>query len=353
MQIAANVDYYAVLGVTQRATPDEIRYAYRALARKYHPDLHPGDQSAEQNFRAIQEAYEVLSDPYKRKAFDYYGSAFGERIPSGNGGPVAHRTAPRPCVSPDFIYRAPLSTQTDDFSARAGSARDFVLGNYRWLGHFTVAAVILIGTFAFFLWPDPSIREFKDAQEALRHVRSWKSQSVSWASNSQNEEQLDEVACPSTERWTEHLRTNVTGQNVELIRQAIVIGTKHFSYSSYNGRRAWTSDSIYPIHPATLCAKMARGEDGLFAFHEWLTGMYFIERQGVRKTPGGNCREWKITKAGGGPTATDYVCLGVKDHLPMFLHGTPFTSQVRFFDWNVPIEIQPPNLPPVAQKTSR
>ena len=63
-------DYYKILGVDKKATEKEIRQAYRKLARKYHPDVNPGDKSAEDKFKEINEANEVLSDPEKRKKYD-------------------------------------------------------------------------------------------------------------------------------------------------------------------------------------------------------------------------------------------------------------------------------------------
>src|SRR4051812_28256043 len=67
-------DYYASLGVPRTATPDEIKKAYRKLARTHHPDLNPGDKEAEEKFKEVQEAYDVLSDPEKRKRYDRLGS---------------------------------------------------------------------------------------------------------------------------------------------------------------------------------------------------------------------------------------------------------------------------------------
>ena len=67
------IDYYKTLGVAKKATEKEIKSAYRKLARKYHPDVNPGDATAEKKFKELNEANEVLSDPEKRKKYDKYG----------------------------------------------------------------------------------------------------------------------------------------------------------------------------------------------------------------------------------------------------------------------------------------
>jgi len=67
------IDYYKVLGLDKNATPDDIKKAYRKLARKHHPDLNPNDKEAHKKFQQVNEANEVLSDPEKRKKYDQYG----------------------------------------------------------------------------------------------------------------------------------------------------------------------------------------------------------------------------------------------------------------------------------------
>lgn len=70
----ATTDYYSILGLNKNATEKDIKSAYRRLARKYHPDVNPGDQASEEKFKQVSEAYEVLRDPDKRRAYDKYGS---------------------------------------------------------------------------------------------------------------------------------------------------------------------------------------------------------------------------------------------------------------------------------------
>jgi curved DNA-binding protein len=89
-------DYYAVLGVGKQAEAQQIKQAYRRLARKHHPDLNPGDRDAAERFKAIGEAYEVLSDPDRRRRYDQLGpdwarhvSRTGPRTAGSAGGPQA------------------------------------------------------------------------------------------------------------------------------------------------------------------------------------------------------------------------------------------------------------------------
>ncbi len=106
----AGKDYYAILGIPRNAPDKDIKAAYRKLARRYHPDVNPGDKSADARFREINEAFEVLSDAEKRKKYDQYGSDFenaeafararqqaqrqgGGFAGPGGGGPTAYETA--------------------------------------------------------------------------------------------------------------------------------------------------------------------------------------------------------------------------------------------------------------------
>ncbi len=82
MPATTKQDYYELLGVSRKAGAKDIRTAFRKLARKYHPDLNPSDKAAEEKFKQIQEAYDVLSDPKKRQTYDQYGF-YRENLPGG------------------------------------------------------------------------------------------------------------------------------------------------------------------------------------------------------------------------------------------------------------------------------
>ena len=97
MPATGKKDYYEILGVKKSASADDIRKAFRKLARKYHPDVNPGDKAAEERFKAISEANDVLSDPKKRKIYDQLGfysdnidpaaaEAYARGGPTGAGG---------------------------------------------------------------------------------------------------------------------------------------------------------------------------------------------------------------------------------------------------------------------------
>src|ERR1039457_6542130 len=78
-------DYYATLGVAKTASPDELKKAYRRLAREHHPDLHPEKNKARagEKFKEINEAYEVLSDPAKKAKYDQLGPGWDQERPAG------------------------------------------------------------------------------------------------------------------------------------------------------------------------------------------------------------------------------------------------------------------------------
>src|SRR5688572_12428314 len=87
-------DYFAILGVKPTATEKEIRSAYKKLARKFHPDVNPNDKKAEEKFKEVSEAYEVLTDPDKRRAWQQQGEAYDFFAGGRPGGRPGGRSAP-------------------------------------------------------------------------------------------------------------------------------------------------------------------------------------------------------------------------------------------------------------------
>jgi DnaJ-class molecular chaperone len=117
-------DYYKILGVSKEATSDEIKKAFRKLARKYHPDVNPGDKKAEEKFKEINEAYEVLSDADKRKKYDTLGPNWQEQFgPQFNRRAYTYRTSPL-----DFDTGSGFS---DFFEALFGRSNTGGMGNSR------------------------------------------------------------------------------------------------------------------------------------------------------------------------------------------------------------------------------
>ncbi len=125
-------DYYKILGINRDASSAEIQKAYRALARKYHPDLHPDDKTATKKFQEVQKAFDVLNDSSKRELYDRYGSSFESMTggPAGQGPPGGFHGGAAP-GGPDFDF-------SNFFGERAagdpGGAFGDIFGQFRRAG---------------------------------------------------------------------------------------------------------------------------------------------------------------------------------------------------------------------------
>ena len=113
MPAAPKHDYYETLKVARNASADEVRKSYRKLARKYHPDLNPGDKAAEERFKNVQEAYDILSEPKKREMYDQFGFYSENGYPGAGPGPGAGAHQPPNMDFGGFDF-------TDYFSRGAG-----------------------------------------------------------------------------------------------------------------------------------------------------------------------------------------------------------------------------------------
>src|SRR3979490_3335438 len=109
----AKEDFYKILGVKGDAKPEEIKKAYRRLARKYHPDVNPGDKGAEDRFKQMSEAFDILSDPKKRKVYDRFGEY------SDN---LANAAAAGGAPGSTYTRGTPFDFSGFDWGAASGSA---------------------------------------------------------------------------------------------------------------------------------------------------------------------------------------------------------------------------------------
>ncbi|HLV82008.1 MAG TPA: J domain-containing protein [Chthonomonadaceae bacterium] len=119
-------DYYAILGVPRNASPEDIKKAHRKLARKHHPDLNPNDKKAEERFKEIQEAYDVLSDPQKRQRYDRFGDMWSRMPPgAGSSGDASRRGAGFPGGNPfsDFEASSGAGVNFEEFLERMFGGR--------------------------------------------------------------------------------------------------------------------------------------------------------------------------------------------------------------------------------------
>jgi molecular chaperone DnaJ len=124
----ANKDYYNILGVGRNASDKDIKQAFRKLARKYHPDVNPGDKNAEEKFKQVSEAYEVLSDGEKRKKYDQFGDQwqYADRFSKGGGRSTGYQN-----YGFGNSFKGEGQSQNFDFSGDLGSIFGDLFGGGR------------------------------------------------------------------------------------------------------------------------------------------------------------------------------------------------------------------------------
>ena len=125
MAASSKRDYYEVLGVERGVSADDLKKAYRKLAVKFHPDKNPGDKGAEEKFKELGEAYEALSDPQKRAAYDQHGhAAFDPRSRAGGGGRGGGFHDPNDIFRSAFGGQGDLGSIFEQFFGGGGGGED-------------------------------------------------------------------------------------------------------------------------------------------------------------------------------------------------------------------------------------
>src|SRR5437764_11319817 len=120
---AKQQDHYEALGVDRKASAEEIRKAYRKLARKHHPDLNPGDKNDDEKFKRIQEAYDILNDPKKKQMYDQYGFYSENGFPGGAPPPRSNQDSQFDGFDfTDFVNQSTRGTHSE--GGGAGGFRD-------------------------------------------------------------------------------------------------------------------------------------------------------------------------------------------------------------------------------------
>jgi hypothetical protein len=218
-------------------------------------------------------------------------------------------------------------------------------------GHRMVLYRLLIALFlagmiyyAFF-FPKEGDRALRRAAEAMRHAQSWKVESNQDLPQIQGRLHiLQEVACPSNSRSTTQQSQLVDGVAREWTNVNMTIGPNSYAYTSAADK--WTQSSSYGGGPKATCEAMSRGEPPppLPPLSKWARTAFAAK--GDRRDIGtGYCRDWKITipRHNVDPERAS-VCIGEDDELPRYV--TQYGHEVRIFDWNVPIDFQPPQIDP-------
>src|SRR5579872_798730 len=337
LEDASKLNYYGVLGILQTASTRDIRRAHRLLARKYHPDLNPGDTTAASKFLEIQEAYEVLSDKARRNAYDIRIGRIAQPAARPTSTPKPAQSSPRTPLTPDQLRELTRQLSRKLHPDPAGKSG--------WLLWTFVAIAMVFAVLL--LLPSAGEKHFRRAQQALKGLQSWKVEVRSRSIQFIEQRELHEVSCPDYERTSLWLRMG--GPAV----QFMTIADQHYIYNDRaNNWQQLDHNAVLPMLGSgsrSICERIARGEDTepFPPFGKWLQSSNIqIDKVAMMHTRDGDCQEWKIeqrtAKYPRGVVIVDYVCLNILDDMPLSRKSVSTQKDIRYFDINVPVEMAKP-----------
>jgi len=188
--------------------------------------------------------------------------------------------------------------------------------------------------------PETGEQAVRRAQEAMKHATTWKMRSVTPSIEGRLAvETLDEYSCPSKRRHTDHYQSAPGNPQSSLTRVILTIDGQVYFFDSNMSR--WTKGYDHSWDPPSKCKELVDGLDpgGLPPLTMWLRSS--VTKGELQGTSAGRCQDWILAHPNT-PEGDEHLCLGVDDYLPRSYKAGPVVFQ--YFDWNVPIDMTPPNL---------